>query len=109
MLTKEKIRAQQIVIELPTEEAVNWIRVALQRVVKDDHGNTLQVNDRIGFINHALPEVALQMVNFVDPVTGKELEISIAGLATGIKALVLNWLVSEYNCTINENGDAIKE
>lgn len=105
-----KVRSQQIIIDLPTETGEVWVRSALQRCVKDDETyQTVQVVDRIGYVHRAASQIALQMITFVDPVTQQTHTLSGAGAATLIREMVVSWIVQDRGGTINSHGDIIEE
>lgn len=105
----EKTRAQQITIDLPTEEAMVWVRAALQTVLKDEQYKTVQTIDRTAYSHRSMGEFALQMQTFTDPVTGQEHTLSGAGAAAAIGAFVRSWILTDHGGRINEHGDIVKE
>jgi hypothetical protein len=105
----EKTRAQQIVIDLPTEESATWIRAVLQTVIKNDNYETIQVVDRTAFIHRNLSEIATQTVNITDPVTGANVTLSGIGVALAVTAFVRDWILSDKGGVVNNHGDIVKE
>jgi hypothetical protein len=103
-----KIRSQQITIDLPTETAEVWVRAALQRCVKDDDYKTVQTVDRVGFVHRAASEIIMQMVTFTDPVSLQEHTISGAGAYTLIRDMVSAWIIADRGGALNEHQDIIE-
>jgi hypothetical protein len=103
-----KIRSQQIVIDLPTETGEVWVRSTLQRCIKDDDNNTIQVVDRVGYVHRASSDIIMQMTTFTDPVTQQTHTISGAGASVLIRDLVMSWIVQDRGGTVNEFGDIIE-
>ena len=104
-----KIRSQQITIDLPTETAEVWVRATLQRCVKDDATyETVQTVDRVGFVHRAASEIIMQMTTIVDPVTGQQHTISGAGAYILIRDMVTAWIVQDRGGIINEHHDVIE-
>jgi hypothetical protein len=109
MTVLRKIRSQQIVIDLPTEEAEVWVRATLQRCIKDEAYGTVQTIDRVGFIHRSFPQFALQMTTITDPVTGQTCTLSGAGAATLIRDMICAWILSDtQGALINEQNDVIE-
>lgn len=109
-MTTQKIRAQQIVLDLPYENAEVWVRAVLQTVFKDEDYQTVQTVDRMGAIHRQLSDFALQVKTITDPVTGNEITISGVGLGFAISSFVKQWILDDVPATIeNQHGDIIKE
>lgn len=105
-----KIRSQQIVIDLPTEAGEVWVRSTLQKCIKDDATYaTRQVIDRVGYVHRAASEIAFQMITFTDPVTGQNLTVSGAGAATLIRDMVSSWILQDRGGVLNAHGDIIEQ
>lgn len=107
-MTTNKIRSQQITIDLPTETAEVWVRAALQRCVKDDDYKTVQTVDRVGFVHRAASEIVIQMVTFTDPVTGQQHTVSGAGAYILIRDFVTSWILADRGGALNEHQDIIE-
>ncbi len=104
-----KYRAQQVTLDLPTEESEVWIRCMIQKVIKNDDYQTVQTIDRVSDIHRRFSEFMLQTQTLQDPVTGDTLEISGAGLGLAVSAFVKRWMLEDILGTINnEHGDIVK-
>ena len=106
----KKLRTQQIVMDLPTEEADVWIRAALQQVIKNDAYQTVQTIDRVGAVHRQLSSVLQQTVTVVDPFTGIPITLNGATIALALTKAVMHWILEnnpDYH--ENEHGDLIKE
>jgi hypothetical protein len=104
-----KIRSQQIIIDLPTEDAPVWVQATLQKVIKDADYNTAQTIDRVGFVNRTFSDFMMQIVPVTDPVTGQSHVISGAAIALLIRDLVSTWIVEDRGGIINDKSDVIEE
>lgn len=105
-----KIRSQQIVIDLPTESGEVWVRSTLQKCIKDDATyQTTQVVDRVGYVHRAASNIAFQMITFTDPVTQQTVTVSGAGAATLIRDMVSTWIVQDRGGALNAYGDIIEQ
>lgn len=106
----KKVRAQQITLELPTEEAEVWVRAIIQTVYKDGNYNTVQTVDRTASLHRRFSEFAMQLETLQDPVTGQALTISGAGLALVVSAFVKAWMLTDTpGSTLNAAGDIVLE
>ncbi len=106
----KKVRAQQIVLDLPTEEAEVWIRAVVQTVFKDADYNTVQTVDRTASLHRRFSEFAMQVEAVQDPVTGQSLAISGAGLALAVSAFVKTWILADTpRSSLNAAGDIVLE
>lgn len=105
-----KLRAQQITLDLPTEDAEVWVRAVMQKVIKDGDYKTVQTIDRVGAVNRLFSEFAASSLTVVDPVQGKEITISGAGLGIAVEEFIKQWMLADVAGTsINERGDVIKD
>lgn len=103
-----KIRAQQIVLDMPTEAAEVWARVMVQKVVKDADYNTIQVIDRTSHIHREMSDFYGQSVTVVDPVSNAEITLSGAAIGAAMAEMVKTWMLTEHTgATENEYGDII--
>lgn len=106
----KKVRAQQIVLDLPTEEAEVWIRAVIQTVFKDADYNTVQTVDRTAALHRRFSEFATQVETVQDPVIGQSLAISGAGIAMAVSAFVKTWILADTpGAVLNESGDIVLE
>lgn len=106
----KKIRAQQIILELPAEEAEVWIRATIQTVYKDADYKTTQTVDRTAALHRQFSEFATQIEVVQDPVTGNTVAISGAGVAMAVSAFVKAWILADTpGSVLNSAGDIILE
>lgn len=104
-----KIRSQQITIDLPVENAMPWVRATLQKCVKDENYDTIQTTDRVGFVHRSLADFAAQMTTITDPVTGQTHTISGIGVSLLIGDMVSAWIVEDRGGHVNEQQDVIED
>ncbi len=103
---KYKLRAQQIVIDIPLINAEPWISIRVQRVNLDVNNVPKQTIDRWGMINRKLSDVALELYNYFEPTNSSTPLISVYGISDAIKAVSVSWIMQDYGGTII-NGDVI--
>jgi hypothetical protein len=104
-----KLRAQQIVIDLPTEEAPVWVWCSWQRCVKDSDYKTIQTMDQVVNTNAALTTFATKIETVTDPVTGQPVTASGAAVALLIKQFAQAWVMPLFpGSYINDRGDIIE-
>jgi len=104
-----KIRASQIVIDMPTEDAPVWVWATWQRCIKDADYRTTQTVDGVLNTNASLSSFAMQIESVVDPVTGQTVTASGAAVAMLIKQLALTWALPRYpGSYVNDQGDLIE-
>jgi hypothetical protein len=107
----EKIRAQQVTIDLPTEEAEPWVRAIIQRVMKNPETyQTVQTVDRVDAVHRRLSDFATMVQTFTDPVTGASVTLSGVGCGQAIIAFVKAWMLEDFfDYVENTHGDIVKE
>jgi len=105
----KKLRAQQIVIDLPTETAPVWVWVAWQRCIKDADYKTTQTVDQVVNTNASLSSFATKIESITDPVTGQTVTASGAAVAMLIKQFAQSWVMPQFpGSYVNERGDIIE-
>jgi len=106
----KKLRAQQIVIDLPTETAPVWVWVAWQRCVKDGQYKTTQTIDQVINTNASLTSFAIKTKTVADPITGVSVTVSGAAVAALIKAFAQDWVLPQLpvGSYINQYQDIIE-
>jgi len=105
----KKLRAQQIVIDLPVEDAPVWIWATWQRVVKDTEYKTLQTVDQVVNTNASLSSFATKVESVMDPVTGQLVTASGAAMAMLIQQFAAGWVMPLFpGSYVNERGDIIE-
>lgn len=105
-----KLRAQQIVLDLPTEDSEVWVRATIQTIVKDTSYQTIQTIDRTSSVHRRLSEFDTMTKTLTDQVTGDTFNISGVGLGVAISAFIKQWMLDDIpGTTENAHGDIIKE
>lgn len=105
-----KLRAQQITLDLPTENAEVWVQAVLQKVIKNDDYETVQTVDRVSAVHRLFGEFAVSSLTIFDPVIGQEITLSGAGLGIAVSEFVKQWMLADVPGTsLNQHGDIIKE
>jgi len=106
----QKLRSQQITIELPKEDSDVFIRATLQRVIKNDAYETVQLVDRVDAVHRELSQTLMETVTFVDPITQQPLILHGATIAAAVTAAVVQWILEDHpDYQLNEHGDIVKE
>ena len=106
-MPSQRIRTQQIIIDIPDAAAEPWFTMVVQRVYADDAGNVTQVVSRERQFNRRFSNVITETVNISDPVTGYVGPASVAGAGQLITLLVSQWLLEEYPDAVMEPGGHI--
>ncbi len=104
-----KLRASQIIIDLPTEESRIWAGATIQEIIKNDQYETQQTVDDVYRVNRCMCKVATEMATFTDPVTEQEHTLSAAGASAVVKAFITKWMQEDLGGTINELQDLVLE
>ena len=99
-----KLRAQQIVIDIPTEDGSTWINAILQTLIKDEEGQTVQRMDRTHMTHRVLEDSLLELKTIKDPVTDQEITLSAAGAAAIVRAFVLGWMKEDHGGTTHHDS-----
>ncbi len=95
-MSKRRYRTQQIIIDTPKSGEDVIIKVSIQDVnICEETGCVMDETPTIKQIYKFASHVATECVTVYDPVLGKDLTMSVAGLHEGICQYVNNWLLSE--------------
>ena len=106
----KKIRAQQVTLDLPSEDTEAGLRAVIQTVYKNSDYVTLQTVDRTAALHRRFAEFATQVETVSDPVTGSTTSVSGAGVALLVSAFVKTWILEDNpGATLNSLGDIILE
>lgn len=104
---KKKLRAQQIVIDLPREGQEAWVNIVIQEVIRSEDGEVVNIIPRANFIHKTAQDIAYDVVQFNDLVLGREnYNISGYGLYSAIQSAVTKWMMDEFGGEVI-NGDLI--
>jgi len=99
-----RLRAQQVVIDTPSEGGSIWINTTIQSLLKDEEDNVTQRMDRTHQTHRMLETVQTTTTTVFDPVTGQTITVSAAGAALLVKSFVLNWMQSDHGGTISKDS-----
>jgi len=102
-----KLRASKITIETPSEGSVAWVHIQIQKVFKDNNGNTTNVIPRYDYISVPLHEIGMNFYNGFDPVTQENHNISGYGSADLISSIVIELMKEKYGGELDEVGNLI--
>ena len=102
-----KLRASKIAIEMPKETSEVWVHITVQKVYKDDNGNTINVIPRWNYISFPLEEIGTELFTFDDPVTQETHNNTGYGVASALGVIVIQHMLSTYGGTVTEDGDLI--
>lgn len=109
MTNTKKLRVSQLIVEIPVEESPVFVRIVIQRVVKNADYETIQTVDRVDAINRIFSQYGTNIHTFNDPVLGTILRISGAGLGNAIGEFTKAWMLEDIeNTTRNERGDIVE-
>ena len=101
-MSKIRIRSPRMVIDTPSTGSSPWVSLMTQKVIENDQGEVIQVIDRTGQIYRNIPKIATQMFTAYDPVTGQELQVSMAGIGSLITSAAATFLAEDHNGTIDD-------
>ena len=98
-----KVRASQVLIEMPKENAEPWLHITVQRIQRD--GNIVNTQDRWDTFSHRLSDIAMMpTVNLIG-----EGNIVVGQVAQQLTASILGILVARYGGEITADGELIIE
>lgn len=92
---KTAIRTSNIEIDTTVPDSVQWINANIQYLDVSDDGSIKSISGRMGQLHRRVDLVAAQGTTIVDPVTGMNITISAAGVATAIKQFMINWMLED--------------
>jgi len=91
----EALRTGVIEIDTAKINDAQWIVATIQKLNIDSSGTIVSEKIRDGKVFRKASDVALEVITFTDPVTKQEITMSVAGMATGIKALMVKWILED--------------
>lgn len=92
---KKALRTGKIEIDTQKINEAQWIVATIQSLDLDNDNKILSEDFRDGKIFKKVTDVALETVTITDPVTQQEITLSVAGLGTAIKAILIKWILEE--------------
>ena len=101
-MSRTRIRSPRMVIETPSTGSSPWVSLMTQKVIENDQGEVIQVIDRTGLIYRNIPQIATQMFDAYDPVTGQTLKVSMAGIGSLITAAAATFLAEDHDGTVDD-------
>jgi len=107
---KEALRTGQIEIDTQKMGDEQWIAATIQNLELNSDGSVASEKMRDGKVYRKVSDVALEMITVTDPVTQQQLTMSVAGMGTAIKTLMIKWILEDNaNTTYDANlGMVIK-
>jgi len=102
-----KLRISKISIETPKEGSETWIHMTVQKVFKDEDGNTVNVIPRFDYISIPYNKIGTDMYSGYDPLTNTKIEESGYGIASLITSVAIKLMMEKYGGTVNEKGDLV--
>lgn len=91
----QAIRTGRIEIDLLKAGDVQWISADIQHLDLDAQGNIQAIRMRDGKLYRRVDQVATEVVNMTDPVTGETFNISVAGIGMAIKMNFIKWMIQD--------------
>lgn len=101
-----RLRAQQIIIDLPTAESEPWVHIAVQRIRIEEDGSETRTVDRWGSVSKKLSDVSGNIYQFDEYESLSGGEISGSGISNAITSAALVWIAEKYNGRI-EDGNVL--
>jgi len=100
----EQIRVSKIVIDLPRPENEPWVHLTVQKVLRDDNYEVVNLLTRFDSIS--LPISVLYPKEYGIP-TSSDTMMYGGEILKGLTAIVLTLLIEKYGGEVNEKGDLI--
>jgi len=95
-MIKDGLRTGKIEIDTQKIDDVQWIVATIQNVkIESSDGSLVSEHFRDGKIFRKVADVALETVTITDPVTGVTMTLSVAGMGTAIKAMMIKWILED--------------
>lgn len=104
---KEAIRTSKIEIDTAVRDGPQWISATIQTLELDASNNVTSTRLRDRRLYRKTDQVAAELVTFIDPVTGQQITMSVAGIAAAIKAKMVNWMETDNNAAYDPSTDLV--
>ncbi len=104
---KTIIRTGSIEIDAQKVDGIQWVSAKIQKLLINDEGRVLSESGREFRLHRRIDQVALEMTTVVDPVTGKEVTVSVAGVGTLIKAAMTRWMLEDHGAKYDPVLDVV--
>ena len=98
-----KLRAQQVIFDLPKEDSDIWVNVVIQTIVKGDEDPVDQTMDRTGNTHRVIDDNLTETTTIVDPITGDTITASVAGTTALVRQFIMTWMQEDHGGTILED------
>ncbi len=102
-----KLRASKITLEMPKEDGEVWVHVTIQKVIRNDSGNIINIIPRFESVSTPLRDIAFNSYTFQDLILQKEVDISGYGVASALTVAILKLLQDKYGGEVDYKGDLI--
>lgn len=98
------IRTEIIEIDLIDPDGYQWVTASIQKLTLDDDKNVISIGSKDDKLYRRIDKVATEMIVFNDPVTGKEITMSVAGLGIAIRNIMVDWMIEDNpNASLDKN------
>jgi len=104
---RNAIRTGRIEIDVLKRNGPTWISSNIQTLEIDDAGNILSERMRDRKLYRKVDDVALEMATATDPVTGKTVTVSIAGVGALVKAAMIQWMLEDNAAHYDSSIDLV--
>jgi len=94
-MARQAIRVGRIEIDTLKPNAPQWITSTIQTLEVDDNDEIISQLYKDAQLIRRVSEVTTQVVSITDPVTQQVVNLSVAGLGTAIKAVMINWMLED--------------
>lgn len=92
---KQALRTGLIEIDTQKMNDAQWIVATIQNLELDDKDNVVSEKFRDGKVFRKVMDVALETVTFTDPVTQQQITMSVAGMGTAVKLMMIKWILED--------------
>jgi hypothetical protein len=105
---KKAVRTGSIEIDLIAPGGTQWVVASIQALELNDLDEVTAILGKSSKIYRRVDKAALDMVEFTDPVTGVTTEISLVGIGTAIKAMMIKWMLEDMpNSSFDTDADRV--
>lgn len=92
---KTAIRTDKIAIDLVVPDGIQWITSTMQKVKLNGDNTINAIAPREDMMHRKVQDVAFEMIEFTDPITGMTGHMSVAGIGTAIKSIFIKWMLED--------------
>ena len=104
---KRVIRTGIIEINSAKPNDKQWVSAKIQRYELDNDNNYTSESAREERMYRRIDRVAMETVDYVNPLTGETKTIAVAELGVAIKNFMSKWMLEDYDATYDPELDVV--